>query len=426
MSGITPLIDTLMHQVLGRQGEVSLKHALSEPVKPIPPGEGPRALQGDSRLDGRTEPALLNDLKRAPGSLNGDRLLARGDTQGAPPGSTQTHFSPAARSIADVLLRFPAPPAVIRPPAPLLAAQEAPAATVVAERLESSIRDSGLFYESHLKRWFQGDMARQQLLREPQMQPGPRPLALPSGAALQPSASLPSVPLQLHAPLQPAEPLSPNVPFLLKASFSESPLTKAIVPGSALQYVSNDQTAATRAAPMPNTAAFTQSAPPSMEDNARLTRDAMAYERGMEALSSRGHREVVHESLQSIVRQQLDMLVMPVVRWEGDVWAGIFMALVIHLPAQEKNGGGEGDNKEEDGWRSEMQLDVPNLGAFSVSLWFYRAVLSIDLTTADKATHQYLEQGIPTLEQRLNALDLDKVQVRARYIPLESSDVRAE
>ncbi|WP_172117769.1 flagellar hook-length control protein FliK [Halomonas hibernica] len=422
MSGIIPLIDTLMHQVLGRQGEVSLKHALSEPVKPIPPGEGPRALQGDSRLDGRIEPALLNDLRRAPGSLNGDRLLARGDTQGTPPGSTQTHFSPAARSIADVLLRFPAPPAVIRPPAPLLAAQETPAATVVAERLESSIRDSGLFYESHLKRWFQGDMARQQLLREPQMQPGPRPLV-----ALQPGTSLqPSAPLQLHTPLQPAEPLSPNVPFLLKASFSESPLTKAIVPGSALQYVSNDQTAATRAAPMPNTAAFTPSAPPSMEDNARLTRDAMAYERGTEALSSRGHREVVHESLQSIVRQQLDMLVMPVVRWEGDVWAGIFMALVIHLPAQEKEGDGEGDNKEEDGWRSEMQLDVPNLGAFSVSLWFYRAVLSIDLTTADKATYQYLEQGISALEQRLNALDLDKVQVRVRYMPLESSDAHAE
>lgn len=422
MSGIIPLIDTLMHQVLGRQGEVSLKHALSEPVKPIPPGEGPRALQGDSRLDGRIEPALLNDLRRAPGSLNGDRLLARGDTQGTPPGSTQTHFSPAARSIADVLLRFPAPPAVIRPPAPLLAAQETPAATVVAERLESSIRDSGLFYESHLKRWFQGDMARQQLLREPQMQPGPRPLV-----ALQPGTSLqPSAPLQLHTPLQPAEPLSPNVPFLLKASFSESPLTKAIVPGSALQYVSNDQTAATRAAPMPNTAAFTPSAPPSMEDNARLTRDTMAYERGTEALSSRGHREVVHESLQSIVRQQLDMLVMPVVRWEGDVWAGIFMALVIHLPAQEKEGDGEGDNKEEDGWRSEMQLDVPNLGAFSVSLWFYRAVLSIDLTTADKATYQYLEQGISALEQRLNALDLDKVQVRVRYMPLESSDAHAE
>ncbi|MGP9664477.1 flagellar hook-length control protein FliK [Halomonas sp. AOP22-C1-8] len=416
MSGITPLIDTLMHQVLGRQGEVSLKHALSEPVKPIPPGEGPRALQGDSRLDGRTEPALLNDLKRAPGSLNGDRLLARGDTQGAPPGSTQTHFSPAARSIADVLLRFPAPPAVIRPPAPLLAAQEAPAATVVAERLESSIRDSGLFYESHLKRWFQGDMARQQLLREPQMQPGPRPLALSSGGALQPSTSL-----QIHTPLQPA------VPFVLRASFSESPLTRAIVPGSALQHVPNDRTAAMSAAPMPNAAAFTPSVPPSVEDNARLTRDAMVYERGMAAIDNRGHREVVHESLQSIVRQQLDMLVMPVVRWEGDVWAGIFMALVIHLPAQEKEGDGEGDNSQkEDGWRSEMQLDVPNLGAFSVSLWFYRAVLSIDLTTADKATHQYLEQGIPTLEQRLNALDLDKVQVRARYIPLESSDVRAE
>lgn len=72
MSGITPLIDTLLHQVLGRQGEVSLQRALSEPVKPVSSGEGPRPIQGDSDLDGRP-PAALNDLRRMPGSLGGER-----------------------------------------------------------------------------------------------------------------------------------------------------------------------------------------------------------------------------------------------------------------------------------------------------------------------------------------------------------------
>ncbi|MDP3535343.1 MAG: flagellar hook-length control protein FliK, partial [Halomonas sp.] len=162
MSGITPLIDTLMHQVLGRQGEASLQRSLNAPVQPVPPGEGPRALQGDASLDGRPMSLPLGDLKRLPTSPDGQRLTTQGGANTAP-GSTQTHLSPAARTIADVLLRFPAPPTVMRPEAPLMSALDAPSATTLATRLESSVRDSGLFYESHLKRWFQGDVSRQQL-----------------------------------------------------------------------------------------------------------------------------------------------------------------------------------------------------------------------------------------------------------------------
>ncbi|RUR29175.1 flagellar hook-length control protein FliK [Vreelandella nanhaiensis] len=406
MSGITPLIDTLMHQVLGRQGEVSLQRALSEPVKAIPPGEGPRALPGDSSLDGRAAPGTLNDLRRLPELPVGERLPARGDTPGAPPGSTQTHFSPAARTIADVLLRFPAPVPVIRPAAPLLTAQEPPAAGVVAERLEASVRDSGLFYEAHLKRWFQGDMSRQQLLREPQMQPGPRPVILPGALLLQPSMPSP-----------------PGMPLAGAGAGAEPLSSRMILPGSTLLYMPSG--AATTSAGMPNTAgavpAQMNAVAPGSDAAANLaSREAAAFVEEVESLKTRGQREIIHESLQGLVRQQLDMLVMPAIRWEGDVWAGIFMALVIQLPTQDKTQGDQREsNNSDDGWRSEMRLEVPSVGAFSVSLWFYRAVLSVDLTAADSTTHQYLERGIPALEQRLNALDLEKVQVRARHIPQE-------
>ena len=62
-------------------------------------------------------------------------------------------LQPAARTIADVLLRF-GTSSVNEAPGPLMSAQDAPSAQVLASRLEASIRDSGLFYESHLKRWF--------------------------------------------------------------------------------------------------------------------------------------------------------------------------------------------------------------------------------------------------------------------------------
>jgi hypothetical protein len=142
-----------------------------------------------------------------------------------------------------------------------------------------------------------------------------------------------------------------------------------------------------------------------------------------ELMANRPAREIVHESLQSLVRQQLEMLVMPTIRWEGDVWAGIFMALVINLPAREE--GQEGKQKEgepDGGWRSDMQLDVPNLGAFSASLWLYRNVLSIDFTTASTQAYQRIDAGLPALEKRLSALDLQKVQLRARYVEAEAAN----
>jgi flagellar biosynthesis protein len=398
VSGITPLIDTLLHQVLGRQGEVSSQRVLNAPVQPVLPGEGPRALQGDAGLDGRPLAPLLGDLKRLPGASEGARQSQPGSppTGNGAPTSTQTHFSPAARTIADVLLRFPAPPAVMKPQAPLMSAQDAPSAQVLASRLEASIRDSGLFYESHLKRWFQGETPRQQLLREPQMQPGPRPTApfLPNFASSV-LATTPSI-AALRSSATPG--ILPNTPLVPMNGDNKLLLERPVVM-------------------LPASTSPTPAAAERREINpASLTLPAASEP---EALS-RGSREVVHESLQGLVRQQLEMLVMPTLRWEGDVWAGIFMALVINLPGRE---GGQGGSSEEEGaeesWRSEMQLDVPNLGSFSVALWLHQKTLSIDLTTDNAGTHQRLEEGVSSLEQRLNALDFHKVQIKARYVTLE-------
>lgn len=141
-----------------------------------------------------------------------------------------------------------------------------------------------------------------------------------------------------------------------------------------------------------------------------------------ELMANRPAREVVHESLQSLVRQQLEMLVMPTIRWEGDVWAGIFMALVINLPTREEGHDGKPQEGEPDGgWRSDMQLDVPNLGAFNASLWLYRNVLSIDFTTESTQAYQRIDAGLPALEKRLGALDLQKVQLRARLVEAEAA-----
>ncbi|PJX15086.1 flagellar hook-length control protein FliK [Halomonas sp. 141] len=413
MSGITPLIDTLLHQVLGRQAEASSQRALNSPVQPVSPGEGPRALQGDASLDGRPLPPVLGDLRRLPGAVDGLRQPPAGEpTQNATPSSTQTHFSPAARTIADVLLRFPAPPAAIRPTAPLLSPQESPSTTLLASRLEGSIRDSGLFYESHLKRWFQGEMSLQQLLREPQMQPGPRPTALP----LPGMAPLATQGTPLGVPSSQGRPLAilpeyPLVPLKGTAALLDRPLPLPV---------------ASSAMAVPSTPAVptTQPDPLFVVERREATSAQPATVVTEQEMASRSVREVVHDSLQGVVRQQLEMLVTPTLRWEGDVWAGIFMALVVNLPGRDTHDEKQPADDAPSEWRSEIQLDVPELGVFSVALWLHKQVLSIDLTAGSLETYERLNSGLDRLEQRLKALDFAKVQVNARYIPPEEpSDV---
>lgn len=441
MSGITPLIDTLMHQVLGKRGDGSPR-VLNEPVRPVDPGEGLRAVRSDSSLDARSSDPRLTDLRRLPPQLDLPRQGARDGLPPQGPGSTQTHFSPAARSIADVLLRFPAPPSVLRPEAPLMSTAETASPQTLATRLESSIRDSGLFYESHLKRWFQGEGSRQQLLREPQMQPGIRPspslanLAL-GGASGAGAGAGNSGWGTINNPLAPNGPpllLPSSVPFVVPERSglslmlqglqggqgqggSNSPGGSSLIqPGSVLLPATGSAEGVGRGANVPG------GTPLNVTPDAARGELAGAREM-LEMGTARQSRDIVHESLQSMVRQQLEMLVMPTIRWEGDVWAGIFMALVVTLPTREEEQGGEekGD-QEADGWRSEMRLEVPNLGELEVVLSLYRGALSVDLTTESETIHQRLEEGVPALEKRLSALDLRKVQVRARHITQEGAD----
>lgn len=393
MSGITPLIDTLLHQVLGRQGEVSLQRSLKAPIQPIPAGEGPRALQRDAHLDGRPMGPPLNDVQRLPPSVDGQRLPTQGSQSPDSSGSTQTHFSPAARSIADVLLRFPAPPSVLRPTVPLMGQQDAPEPAEVTHRLEASIRDSGLFYESHLKRWFQGEMTRQQLLREPQMHLASRPLVT-SASGLFPVAP---------------------------PTISTASANTAIIPNTPLVPVTDDQQIGVRPGIATNPISGTNtSSLVERSDPGQTTAELNGARELADVVATRGRSEIVHESLQSLVRQQLEMLVAPTIRWEGDVWAGIFMALVIHMPYREEGQEALRGADVERGWHSEIQLEVPNVGAFSASLRLYQSILSVDLSTPDLSTYEQLEQGLGALQRRLTAFDFRNVQLKARHIAEES------
>ncbi len=430
MSGITPLLDTLLHQVLGKRVDTAPPRDLNEPVRPVDPGEGPRALHSDSRLDGR-RPMVAPLPGATTPSQRGEGQMSRADALSSP-ASTQTHFSPSARTIADLLLRFPAPPSVLSAPAPLMGASEAPGATTLADRLQTAIRDSGLFYESHLSRWYRGEVSRQQLEREPQMlrtlrftpastahgTTGAAPAAPPAGqmqavgmppgsAQASPGQPIPGQPVQGQAiPGQPMQ--GQAIPGQAAQAAQTYTATESLYPVAARGERPGSDAQST----LPGTTRAV-SAPAVSREGAEVSAREVADP------TLRTRSEPVHESLQGVVRHQLEMLVSPILRWEGDVWSGIFLALMIHMPAGARREGEESPSDENEesssqAWHSELQLTVPSLGEIRVALWLQEQQVRLQLLSRDDAALSALQAGVPELERRLRAAGLETVLIDAR------------
>lgn len=337
MSGINSLIDTLMHSVLGKRVDFPQDKALNEPVRPVSPPDVPLAVRSDSRLE--------------PGQVGARRLLGHPLPQPAAPpapadGSTpqssiQANLSPAARAIADVLVRFPLPPSVLQTQAPLVAPGETPPPAEVAARLQANIGQSGLFYEHHLDRWYRGDMTLPQLAREPQMLwQHSLPGGLSRGTPV--AGSQPAITTQAAPPL----PGSQGAPAFADPVYTVTKVASTASSGPAASATVGSE---------------------------ESLRDGM--ESG-ELQRSRVSPAELPESLQAIVRHQLELLAVPMLRWEGDIWTGLFLSLLLQPPEQWRsdtgNGGQEsgdesGDEREKP-WCSELQLKVQGLGDLSVSI----------------------------------------------------------
>lgn len=547
MSGINTLVDTLMHQVLGKRVDTPSPRVLNEPVRPATSMDPQNPVRSDSRLnhseqrvDGRVGPSgrALRELPTGP-AVGRQAGLERG-----PPSSTQTSFSQSARSIADLFIRFPSSLSAVRIAQPLLQTSAPSASPQVAESLQHSVRDSGLFYESHLARWFRGELSKEQLLREPQMtlpllanqgaqsaQPGLRsslpafllglsraagppgsgnalPTALaPAASAVPPSGQelIRPISVSLAPATQTQAPLRANLPsFLLgvsrggelglvRADAGLSGTSGAMVTTSGVQLLGAaagvlsppagalvQQITLTSVAPevpqsplRSNLPAFLlglsrdgalvlarpqaagagagpagagmglqpgaglgmgASAPAGAQTGApaSLTANLAANAQGAERMAAPldqalaagalrpDPRQPIHESLQGLVRHQLEMLATPVLRWEGDVWSGIFMSLLIQPPQQRPGEQGERQQAEEgrdsgdEAWHSSLILEVNGLGQVGVKLWLTEQRLELELAAGVPEVRQALAAGLDGLRARLEALDLPEVQIRLR------------
>nr|WP_163503368.1 flagellar hook-length control protein FliK [Halomonas socia] len=429
MSGITPLLDTLLHQVLGKRVDLPAQRELNEPVRPTDPSRATRAVHSDSRLDSRQPglQGLSGAVAREGGRLPGLALPA-----GDAPASTHTHFSQAARTIADILVKFPAPPSTLRPAAPLVAPSQPAAVSAgqLANQLQSSINHSGLFYESHLGRWFRGELPRQVLDAQPQMQLSQGQRAPQAASA---ALALPGSAMQWPAaPVSPRGALVFSGPFLALGSLAASaplgmmPAAQPGVGGAA------NPVGATGYIPLSSQPSFaapgssasvppaSNTAPPALPAQAAAAFAAQAAE-GAEPVASRAAgqlTESVNELLQGLIRHQLEVLVSPILRWEGDVWSGIFMALMIQLPDErERSPQGEEGSAQEDedpAWHSTLSLTLPALGEIHVDLRLKGERVALTLESASRDVVQRLEESKESLRDRLTARGFQEVALLAR------------
>jgi hypothetical protein len=427
MSGVTPLVDTLLATRLGQRVDlVPLKAQVEIP--------GPGAVENVQKVDNDLRLPSREALQRqlGPGLVGRDGAAL--DFAQARAGGSVT-LSAAARTVS-ALLNLPVgtTPAV-RGLAPLLPDTRMPAVPVLAATLARTVAESGLFYESHLQQFAAGQRTLAQLAREPQA-------GLASPAARAPA---PGTGVQL--------PAAANIPFAalaalagLAAPSGEAAGLPGVAPDPAMAPDA-PETADTpkSAAPPAAGPAAADAGPETLPANSLAlpvdpARPAMSYGRtglpdhdapsphdfslqdggtsGSEAASAGPARAglpaaTIHPEAVGLVRQQLEMLAVPVFRWSGEGWPGIPMDWEIRQERHEREGA-EGQAGREDlaetvpsAWTTRMTLKLPQLGTIDVRLGLAGAALQLRLTAAQDSTVAVLNQARAELPRRFGAVGLE-------------------
>jgi len=389
MSGLTPIIDTLLHQVFGKRGDVQ-RSSLLRPdrvVNEVTASTTSKAVSSDARL--QTPVADLQTSDKTFGRADGARSPREATSELS---GVQSRLPAKGEVVRDAKLRLSQPGQLIshlqrstaegmtptvRPPGVLMdaAARPAPAADEVAQRLANTISESGLFYESHLRQWHRGERSVAELSREPQMRIWQK--AGPAGsdtyaAPANRGHSLPGVAVSLPRGELPWE-------FSLYAP-------SARVTGS-------------------ENAAFGRSAAEPNAENSRQVHVA-----GQTSGVSEYARSLpldLQDRLQSVVRNQLELFGAATMRWEGEVDDGFLMFMEIGLPQEHRrshrdaDGSAFPDKEGGEDWTTTLELELPLLGEITVTLRRTKDCLSVGLGVECAETAALMDSRTAEIAERL-------------------------
>ena len=264
--------------------------------------------------------------------------------------ATQSELS----STAQLLARIQQQPAqTVRAAEPLWPQPDGVASTGLAQALADGVRGSGLFYESHLAAWVQGDLPAQALLQEPQgrlsalaqAQEAPQGANAAADAAAQPGANASNAALATpgHAAAAPAP-----------------------APGAAAQTGPAPAAAGAANAQAQAGAASVPAAPaPPVHAAASMYASMQAQGTAAAAPSPGAALQAMPAQLQALVQQQLATLAQGAVVWAGQAWPGQDLEWRIEPDDASEQQAGETPQRS---WTSVLRLDLPHLGPMVVTL----------------------------------------------------------
>lgn len=301
---------------------------------------------------------------------------------GAP--ATQSELS----STGQLLARLQQQPAqTVRATEPLWPQPDGAASAGLARALASSVRSSGLFYESHLAAWVQGDLPTHALLQEPQgrlsqLSQGALPSAA-QGAPAAPEAATGAQGALAHAGGAAAA-AAAGEPAVARAAAqapaAHAPQLRSAGGGEALAP------GATPALPQPPPAAPAHAAAglyASMQTQASATAAGVMG----------GAAQAMPAQLQALVQQQLATLAQGAVLWAGQAWPGQDLEWRIEPDdSQPEHGQPESSPRA---WTSVLRLDLPHLGAL---------VVTLHLSAASSDPQQHLRVRVEHVGQAGTAL----------------------
>jgi hypothetical protein len=425
MSGVTPLVDTLLATRLGQRLDLLALKAQAEIAGPGAVVDVQK-VGNDVRLPTREPLQRERGLGIAPAGRHG------GLGNSAAAGSDGAVMLSAAARTVSALLKLPvgSTPAV-RGLAPLQPDMRPPEAPALAAALARTVDESGLFYESHLRHFAAGHRTLAQLAHEPQAglaapasglqslevsPPSQAAAPVAAGAALASLAALLEGMAALpRLPSQPAS--SPLPPLLLEGGpVLEIPETEmAIPPATGDAGHSGPLGAVTTYGPsgLPDSL-------PSIHHDFSVPDAGASVSSGASSDTARAAQPVaaIHPEAVGLVRQQLEMLAQPVFRWSGEGWPGIPMDWEIRQEEQqereEQRQAREGGSPEAApaSWLTRLTLELPRLGKVGVHLGLAGTALQLRLDASREGTAAVLDQAGGALARRLEDVGLALKELR--------------
>lgn len=429
MSGVTPLVDTLLATRLGQRVDLV-------PLKAQVEIAGPGAVTNVEKISNDVRLPSREALQRQLAGVLPDRGdSAQGSALGRASGAVT--LSAAAR-VVSIILKLPADaaPAIrgVLPLSPQVATLAVPA---LAATLARTVAASGLFYESHLQQYAAGTRTLAQMVQEPQaglssaasrvMTAPAATLATPElvagGAGALPTPAVPA----------PAGALTGAVPAVPGVG---TPALVAVPQDAVSDLADSSAGAGDLADPVPQPSGRAVH-PETAEFAAAYSRVGMP-ESGLPTLHGAGGQEfndgntgkgavpvpergepvaAIHPEAVALVRQQLEMLTLPVFRWSGEGWPGVPMDWEIReergeQPEQEEGRSDDGDLPAVSTWTTRITMQLPKLGTVDLRLSLADTALRLHVLASEKTSVALLDAGRDGLPERFDALGLQLAELQ--------------